>query len=61
MASASLPEFYEYEEIDGRKFWGRRNIKQYTYQRVNPITQRLLGIQDRFKRAGKFYFRRSKS
>jgi predicted acylesterase/phospholipase RssA len=21
MASASLPEFYEYEEIDGRKFW----------------------------------------
>ena len=21
MASASKPEFYDYEEIDGRKFW----------------------------------------
>ena len=21
MASASLPEFYEYEDIGGRKFW----------------------------------------
>ena len=59
MASTSLPEFYEYEEIDGRKFWDGGILSNTPIREL--ITQRLLGIQDRFKRAGKFYFRRSKS